>query len=174
MHRIVASAGLYSLLIGAAAFAVPAVTTPRSDAAEALPALDVAMNRAILAGDTKALEGILADDYVLITSSGRVVDREAFLAEVAKDHAAIEVSDSSAFQVRQHGDLAVLTGVLHQKGNLAGKTFDAWLRYTDTWVWEDGSWKYLSGHASRMPEDEAQAMAASAGDSATRGRVLEQ
>ena len=159
MPRLLRPLALAAVLSTAAVGLAAAVAPAPGDAAHELPELDRAMNRAILAGDTGFLAGILARDYVLITSSGRVVDRDAFLAMVADESGAIEVSEPRDFAVRQRGDAAVLTDILHQRGVIDGKPFDAWLRYTDTWVWEDGGWKYLSGHASRMPEAEWRVLA---------------
>jgi ketosteroid isomerase-like protein len=113
--------------------------------------LDHAMQRAFVTRDVKYLRDLLTDDYVLITSSSKVVTKADLLAEVVDPKDVLDVSDSSEIQVRRHGDTAVITAMLHQRGSSDGKPFDAWVRYTDTWVLEGGRWRYMSAHASRMP-----------------------
>jgi ketosteroid isomerase-like protein len=113
--------------------------------------LDHAMQRAFVTRDQKFLRDLLTDDYVLITSSSKLVSKEQVLAELVDPKEILEVNDSSEIQVRRHGDTAVITALLHQRGSSAGEPFDAWVRYTDTWVLEGGRWRYMSAHASRMP-----------------------
>ena len=113
--------------------------------------LDHVMQQAFVIRDEKFLRDLLTDDYVLITASSKIVSKEDLLAEVANPDEVLEVNDSSDISVRRRGDTAVVTAVLHQRGSSHGKPFDAWVRYTDTWVLEAGRWRYMSAHASRLP-----------------------
>jgi ketosteroid isomerase-like protein len=116
-------------------------------AEQVLRALDAKLQLAVLNQDTKTLDQLLSDDWLLITSSGRVVTRPAFLAMVSDPNSRLEVNDSSEVTVRLHGNAAIVTAKLHERGADDGKPYEAWLRYTDTWVLEAGSWHYVSGHA---------------------------
>ena len=130
----------------------PASTT--SFAAE-MEKLDHAMQRAFVVRDQKFLRDLLTDDYLLITSSSRLVSKEELLASVVDPQELLEVNDSSEIKVRRHGDAAVITAVLHQRGSSQGKPFEHWVRCTDTWVLEGGRWRYMSAHASRLPSPTA-------------------
>jgi len=116
-------------------------------AEQLLRALDAKLQLAVLDQDTKTLDQLLSDDWLLITSSGRVVTRPAFLAMVSDPSSPLSVNESSDVTVRVHGSTAIVTAMLHERGSDHGKPYDAWLRFTDTWVLEAGSWRYLSGHA---------------------------
>jgi ketosteroid isomerase-like protein len=111
--------------------------------------LDHAMQRAFVVRDEKFLRGLLTDDYMLITSSSKILSKEEVLGSVVDPQQVLEVNDSSEIKVRRHGDAAVVTAVLHQRGTSQGKPFDYWVRYTDTWVLEGGHCRYVSAHASR-------------------------
>ncbi len=128
----------------------PKQTDAPSFAAE-MEKLDHAMQHAFVVRDEKYLRDLLTDDYMLITSSSRIVSKEEVLASVVDPKQVLEVNDSSEIKVRRHGDAAVVTAVLHQRGSSEGKPFDFWVRYTDTWVLEGGRWRYMSAHASRLP-----------------------
>jgi ketosteroid isomerase-like protein len=126
-----------------------AAVVPRADnpAEQVLRALDAKLQLAVLEQDTKTLDQLLSADYLLITSSGKVVTRPAFLALVGDASSRLDVNASSDVTVRLHGSTAIVTAMLHEKGSDQGKPYDAWLRYTDTWVLEGGAWRYVSGHA---------------------------
>ena len=124
--------------------------TPAIGVTATLQSLDHTMQRAFVTRDHKFLRELLTDDYLLITSSSKLVSKEQVLAELVDPKEILEVNDSTEVQVRQHGDSTVVTAVLHQRGSSDGKPFDSWVRYTDTWVLEAGRWRYMSAHASRL------------------------
>lgn len=130
-------------VVSLAAAALPA----GNPAEQVLRALDAKLQLAVLNQDTKTLDQLLSDDWLLITTSGRVVTRPAFLAMVGDANSRLLVNASSEVTVRLHGSTAIVTAMLHERGADHGKPYDAWLRYTDTWVLEAGAWRYVSGHA---------------------------
>ena len=91
----------------------------------------------------------LAPDYVLTTSSGKMVDRKAFLASFATP-VHIDPYEPSEVVVRLYGETAVITGRIEQKYVTGGEAVDADLRYTDVWRKIGGEWKYSAGHASAV------------------------
>jgi ketosteroid isomerase-like protein len=139
-----------ALLVGSLAGAASAQAGEPGLPAE-MEKLDHEMQRAFVTRDVKFLRDLLTDDYVLITSSSRIVSKEEVLASVVDPGQVLEVNDSSEVTVRRHGDTAVVTAVLHQRGTSNGKPFDYRVRYTDTWVLEGGRWRYMSAHASLLP-----------------------
>lgn len=111
--------------------------------------LDAQLLAAMASHDVATVDRMLLDDFVLITSGGRVHTKRDILSEVGSPGVRFEANASREIRVRVRGDTAVLTGVLYQKGVQDGKPFDATVRYTDTWVRDGGEWRQLSGHASR-------------------------
>ncbi|MGE5233622.1 MAG: nuclear transport factor 2 family protein [Acidobacteriota bacterium] len=127
-----------------------AVRAGAAPAESTLLELDATLQRAVLKQDVTTLGELLSDDWILTTSSGKVVSKAAFLAAVADSKQRLDVNTSSEVEVRQHGDTAIVTAVLHERGSVDGKPHDAWVRYTDTWVREGGVWHYVAAHACRL------------------------
>jgi len=145
--RLYTACAALALVAAAVRAAAPAEST--------LLELDATLQRAVLKQDTTTLGELLSDDWILTTSSGKVVSKAAFLAAVADPKQRLDVNASSEVEVRQHGDTAIVTAVLHERGSVDGKPHDAWVRYTDTWVREGGVWHYVAAHACRLAEPPA-------------------
>jgi hypothetical protein len=60
-----------------------------------------------------------------------------------------EVNETSGWQVRVHGDMAIVVAVLHQKGVSDSKAFDSNVKFSDTYIREDGRWRNVHAHASK-------------------------
>jgi ketosteroid isomerase-like protein len=149
---------LLPLLLVAAGVAVSAAASAHADSEteKLLRALDARLQLAVLQQDTRTLDQLLSDDWILISSTGRTFTRAAFLAAVTDPESRLEVNQPSEVAVRVHGSAAIVTALLHERGSEHGVPHEAWLRYTDTWVLEGGAWRYVAGHACRVqPPDEA-------------------
>ena len=114
-----------------------------------LIATDKRMQRAFVDRDIATLDRIITDDYVLIASSGAERRKPAILAEVASPDVVYEINESSDWSVRVHGDTAIVVALLHQKGVDHGEPFDYSVRFSDTYVRENGAWRNVHAHASR-------------------------
>lgn len=117
---------------------------------EALIRIDAEFQRAVAAKDMAALNRLLTDDFILITSSSRVLTKQDLLAEVSAPELHFDVNVPRDVRVRVHADTAVITAVLDQKGREGTAPFDTTVRYTDTWVRNNGEWRQISGHASLL------------------------
>jgi ketosteroid isomerase-like protein len=115
-----------------------------------LIALDRAMQRAVVDRDAKTFAGFFTDDYVLVSSSGRLYKKAEVVAEITSPDVHYEINESSDVSVRVQGDTGLVIASLHQKGIDHGKPFDYHLRYTDTWVRQGGAWRNISAHASMV------------------------
>jgi ketosteroid isomerase-like protein len=47
-----------------------------------------------------------------------------------------------------HGNIAVVTGAYHEKGESNGKRYEYHDRLTDVWMKAGGSWKVVASHYS--------------------------
>lgn len=121
------------------------------NAEAAVIAADRALNAAIMAGDTQSAATFYLDDFLLTTSAGGAKTKADMLKEIGSPHLELSVNETLAPQVRVHGEAAVLTGQLHQKGTYQGRMLDARLLVTDTWIRTPQGWRLLSGHASPAP-----------------------
>jgi hypothetical protein len=117
-----------------------------------LRTLERDLNRAIAQRDERRVGELLADDWMLVTGSGKVKSKTELLAELARPDLEFQDNETRDVLVRIWGDTAVLSGVLHQRYRLAGELRDVTLRYTDTWTRVGDGWRQVSGHASRLPD----------------------
>jgi len=120
------------------------------DEAAELIAVDRAMQRAVLERDLAGFAAFLADDYVLVDSGGHLQDKAAVLREMANPDVRVTANEAQDHQVRVHGDVAVVIAVLQQRGIDHCVPYDLPVLFTDTWMYRDGRWVCLSGHASRL------------------------
>lgn len=134
-----------ALLALASLGAIPAARC--ADDAEQLIATDKKMQRAFVERDVQTLEQIFTDDYVLVVSSGKEFRKAEILAQLAAPDTRWEVNETSGWEVRVHGDTAMVLATLHQKGTDHGKPFDSNVKFSDTYVRENGGWRNLHGHA---------------------------
>ena len=102
--------------------------------------------------DVAALDKILADDFVFTSSRGIVVTKAQELADIRSGGMRTEAATVDEARVRVRGDAAVVTGRATLKGVWHGQDFSGQYRVTATWVKEEGRWRLLAEHASRIPQ----------------------
>jgi ketosteroid isomerase-like protein len=96
--------------------------------------------------DTKEVEPVLADDYVLTNEKGKVLNRGGALKQIRKDTDTYEKSENSNMVVHMvNRDAAVVTGMTHDVGkDKGGKPFNRTFRWTDTFVTRNGKWQAVA------------------------------
>ncbi len=144
------SKAIARLLLTLSLVAAPlrAIASPQSD----ILAAEKALNAAVMRHDRVMTGESLTSDYALTLGSGAMYDRPAFLALVA-DPSLVYTSNQAHDQVvRLYGDdAAVITGILDVKGTYGSHPLSLHMRYTDTWIKEDGKWLQAAGHSSNLP-----------------------
>jgi len=121
---------------------------PTADDAATVGALDTRYQAAVKANDWAAMGAILADDFVLVTGSGKVYSRTDLLNAARARSATYERQEDSSRKVRVWGATAVVTALLWEKGIDGGKPFDKRLWFSDTYVKTPRGWRYVFGQAS--------------------------
>jgi ketosteroid isomerase-like protein len=104
------------------------------------------------ANDVAALDKILADDFLFTSSRGIVVTKAQELADIRSGEMRTESATLDEVRVRVRGDAAVVTGRAALKGVWHRHDFSGQYRVTATWVKEEGHWRLLAEHASRIPQ----------------------
>jgi len=122
---------------------------PTSNDVDQLIATDKLMQRAFVDRDVAALDAIFTDDYVLVVSSGKERTKAMILADVASPDVRWEINETSGWVVRVHGDTAIVVATLHQKGVDHGEAFDSNVKFSDTYIRDNGVWRNVHAHASR-------------------------
>ncbi|MGH8051812.1 MAG: nuclear transport factor 2 family protein [Arenimonas sp.] len=119
-------------------------------AEEQLTLLDRAMQQAVVDRDPVAFGSYLTDDYVLVVSSSSMYGKSEVVADITAPNTKFSLNESSNLNIRVHGDTAMVIADLHQVFTRDGKPFDYWVRFTDTWIMQNGRWLCLSGHATLL------------------------
>ena len=113
---------------------------------------DAAWNQLRLHGDAEALASLLAEDWLLTHSDGRVQHKVDYLQELATRQRRNTRIDNEDVQVRRYGDTAVITGTSVQAAISDGKPWQGRFRFTRVWVQREGNWQMVASHSSRMLE----------------------
>ncbi|HZP67449.1 MAG TPA: nuclear transport factor 2 family protein [Rudaea sp.] len=115
----------------------------------AVAALDTAYQAAVKNNDVAAMDKILADDFVLVTSSGKTFGKADLLDEARSGANRFERQEDSQQTVRVWGDTAVVTALLWVKGRDKNETFDYTLWFSDVYVRTASGWRYVFGQATQ-------------------------
>jgi len=117
-----------------------------------------AINHALLTADGKALEALLADDWVVVSGFGSVADKNGFI-EFIRAGGPRKTMILSEPRVRLYGDTALVTTHLNAAGpfvkevdgKLVRSCFAVKERQTDVLVWKNGGWKSVLLHETVIP-----------------------
>jgi ketosteroid isomerase-like protein len=112
-------------------------------------------DHAQIKADGAELRRLVADDYVLVNSSGRVQNKAQLIADYLAPGYKIEPYDVLQPIEKVWGDGAVMGGLVHLKGVLDGKPFAVTLRFADIWARRNGKWQVIYTHVS-TPEEPLQ------------------
>ena len=136
-----------TVLCAAPFIAGAANTSPHAALPSELRQAVADFDRAQLHSDAAELKRLLADDYVLYNSSGKVENKADFIRDYAgMNLQPFTVEDET---IRVFGDAAVLAGVATLSGTDGGQPFTARLRFADIWARRDGRWQVVFTQATR-------------------------
>jgi len=126
----------------------PRVSSSDGDDGKIIARLDRQYQAAVQQNDAATMGRILADDFVLVTGSGKTHTRAELLAEARSGQMVYEHQEDAEQTARVWGDTAVVTAKLWEKGTKKGKPFDYTLWFSDTYVRTSTGWRYVFGQAS--------------------------
>src|SRR5205085_9778122 len=87
---------------------------------EQIKKTEKARGGAVLKADVAPLEGLTADDYVLINASGQVSNKAETMSMIKTGKIKLTANEVSDLKVRVYGDTAVVTGKSTAKGSING------------------------------------------------------
>jgi ketosteroid isomerase-like protein len=119
-----------------------------TDDRAAVAALDTQYQAAVKANDATTMGRILADDFVLVTGSGKAYTKADLLDSAKAKTTIYEHQEDTQQTVRVWGDTAVVTALLWIKGTQKDAAFDYKLWFSDTYVRTPTGWRYVFGQAS--------------------------
>ena len=121
---------------------------PNNSDQSKLIALENAWNQAQLNRDAKALESLVADDFIYTDYDGTVLDRPAFLEDLKDPAYKTTLVANDDVKVHMYGNTAVVFGAYHVKGNYKGKPVEHFGRFTDTWIYLPRGWQCVASHTN--------------------------
>lgn len=112
-------------------------------------------DRAMVENDTEAIGRYMADDWTIIGPDGSVGDKARFLGLVWSGALSHDVMESDDWNVRIYGDTAVIIARGVSGGKYEGQAFREVERSSCVFVRQEGQWRCVLTHLSRIarPED---------------------
>jgi hypothetical protein len=101
--------------------------------------------------NTAIIRRMVADDFIGVTSEGKIVTKKAMLKGSNEEKADGQTS-VGRMDVRLHGaKVAIVVGTAKQttKGN-AGKKSTTSYRFTDTWIEQGGNWQCIASQSTAL------------------------
>jgi ketosteroid isomerase-like protein len=95
------------------------------------------------------LKRLVADDYVLVNSTGKVQKKADLIADYLAPDYKIEPFTVLEPVEKVWNDGAVMGGLVHLKGISGGKPFAVTLRFADIWAKRNGKWQVIYTHVSK-------------------------
>jgi ketosteroid isomerase-like protein len=139
---------LFGVLVFVCLETFSAAAQSRLEAESKVLALERLWGEAAQLRDIRALESIFDDSIIYVHIDGRLMTKDQVLADTRAVTAVEIVVDSSV--ARSHGNVVVVTGVLHLRGVEAGKPYLRYGRYLDTWLLRGNRWVCVSSMTTPM------------------------
>ena len=114
-----------------------------------LVALEDGWARGVVRRDT-ALFGRMLDPRFVYTEDAAVMNKDDVIKSI-RDGDRVERATNSDMVVHDHGNTAVVTGILRLEGSAANGRFDRRYRFTDTWLRRDGRWRIIAAQDYLIP-----------------------
>jgi ketosteroid isomerase-like protein len=94
------------------------------------------------------LSSLLAEDFVITVEDGNTYSKAGYITHSADSSVRVEVAELSDLRVRVHGNVAVVTGAYHERGQSNGKPYEYHDRLTDVWMKVGNTWQVIASHYS--------------------------
>jgi ketosteroid isomerase-like protein len=112
-------------------------------------------DQAMVTNDADAIGAFMADDWIIIGSDGNICDKATFLGLVKSGALTHDVMESHDMNVRVYGDTAVVVGRGVSGGKYQGQPFREVERVTCVFVRQQGQWRCVLTHLSRIAQPDA-------------------
>lgn len=122
-------------------------------AEDELVAVASAWDRAMIGNDPDEIGFYMADDWIIVGPDGRIGDKTTFLQLVRTGALSHDVMTTEDPQVRVYGGTAVVTARGVSAGQYQGTPFHDVERASSVFVKQDGQWRCVLTHLSRLAPD---------------------
>ena len=111
-----------------------------------------AWDRAMVENDAEAIGRYMADDWTIVGSDGGTSDKATFLGLVKSGTLSHDVMESENLKVRVYGDTAVVTCRGVSGGKYRGQAFREVEQSSNVFVRQEGQWRCVLTHLSRIAQ----------------------
>jgi ketosteroid isomerase-like protein len=120
-----------------------------------LMAVATEWDRAMIENDADAIGRYMADDWTIVGSDGSLGDKATFLGLVKSGALSHDVMTTEDLHVRVYGDTAVTVARGVSGGRYQGRPFHEVERVSCVFVRQEGRWRCVLTHLSRLPPGDA-------------------
>jgi ketosteroid isomerase-like protein len=110
--------------------------------------LENRISHAVMTGDVKAMDSLLAANYESVGFSGQVRSKAEVMAAYAGGKLAISDAHEDKTSVRQFGDTAIIIGVLSLTGKDGSTNISGHYTFTRVYKRTNGKWQAISFQAT--------------------------
>ncbi|HVF87578.1 MAG TPA: nuclear transport factor 2 family protein [Pyrinomonadaceae bacterium] len=121
--------------------------------------------------DAKAMDTIVADDFVITFPDGSMQTKSQILDSIKapRNRASLSLKFyTEDVRARVYGETVILTGRVVTEYPREGKTVKEQSRYTDTYIKRQGRWQVVASHLSNSPQPEQRSATVSSNSGAGR------
>jgi uncharacterized protein (TIGR02246 family) len=131
---------------------IPVTASAQSNPAREVQDLERAWLNAYEQNDQKAMNAILADDFLITFADGSSQNKSQVISSLTPQAASSRPTTkfyTEDVKARVYGDTVILTGRVVAEWQREGKPVGKELsRYTDTYVKREGRWQVVASHLS--------------------------
>lgn len=109
-------------------------------------------DRAMVENDPEAIGRYMADDWTIVGPDGSMSNKAAFLELVKSGALSHDVMESHDLNVRVYGDTAVVISQGVSGGKYQGQAFRETERVSCVFVRQQGQWRCVLTHLSRIAQ----------------------
>lgn len=102
-----------------------------------------ALDRARAARDGRALEEVIAEDFLWVRGTGATADKESYIGALTADSLTVEPFQAENPEWISTISAALLTGTRTRRGSSNGGPFLDRHRFAEFWVWRDCRWQLV-------------------------------
>jgi ketosteroid isomerase-like protein len=126
---------------------VPCVRAAAQDSEAAqVRALEFKLTEAYKQRQFDLLASLLDEDFVITFENGNVYGKTGYISFSATSTIKVAVAEMSEMKVRMHGNIAIVTGLYHERGKDKDGAYDYRDRFTDVWMNAGGKWRLIASH----------------------------
>jgi ketosteroid isomerase-like protein len=105
---------------------------------------------ALMLNNTTFFKRVYGEDFVGTTATGRVINKAAYMANVASSTNKYSVFIASDIQVRIFQDTAVVSSLWTARGTQDGRPFDRQYRVTHVYIYGQRGWQAVSSQETLL------------------------